>query len=128
MRGQSKWHNQHVELASMFLECYPAMVLPSIEEIITLAFDQWPIQYIRVFHRIGHIEPDQLIVRLEVFSPHRTEAFKACEFVMDLIKTKGPFWKKEISTDGSSHWVEAKVHDQKAADDWCQQIQTTETI
>jgi molybdopterin synthase catalytic subunit len=69
-------------------------------------------------HRIGRIALGLPVVIVVVASPHRAAAFEACEFIMDFLKTHAPFWKKEISRDGESHWVEAKSHDEQAMLRW----------
>ena len=110
--------NEGKEVFSMFLEHYPAMTQKSIEEITQQANQKWDIIDTLVIHRVGELQPTDQIVLVIVTSQHRQEAFAACEFIMDYLKTKAPFWKKEKSPNGSSHWVDARSSDQTAAQKW----------
>jgi molybdopterin synthase catalytic subunit len=114
MRGSSKGQ----PLAEMFLEHYPGMTERSIRNIVEEACQRWPLFACSVVHRIGHLSPGDHIVFVGVASAHRGDAFQACEYIMDFLKSKAPFWKKEISHDGSSHWVDARVSDDEALQRW----------
>ena len=101
----------------MTLEHYPGMTERSIEAIVAQARSRWPILDATVIHRVGTLEPTDEIVLVVVAAPHREEAFAACEFLMDYLKTRAPFWKKE-SVPGGSRWVEARATDDEAAARW----------
>lgn len=104
---------------AMTLEHYPAMTVRSLEEIVAQAEARWPLQAVRVIHRIGRLLPGERIVFVGVASGHRGAAFEACEFIMDYLKTRAPFWKKEETAEGS-HWVDARDSDDCAAARWDQ--------
>lgn len=101
----------------MELEHYPGMTEKSIEEMIDAAFKRFDIRAARVIHRIGTLEPQAQIVLVVVSSAHRGQAFQACEFLMDYLKTQAPFWKKEHTPEGA-RWVDARVHDDQALARW----------
>ena len=104
-------------LLAMELECYPGMAEASIAAIISEAEQQWPLKVVRVIHRIGRLQPGDNIVFVGVSASHRAAAFAAAEFIMDYLKTRAPFWKKEITADGE-YWVEQKQKDEQAAGRW----------
>ncbi|HTH40424.1 MAG TPA: molybdopterin synthase catalytic subunit MoaE [Rhodocyclaceae bacterium] len=104
---------------AMTLEHYPGMTEKSLKEIIAQARERWPLKGVRVIHRIGRLLPGEQIVLVAVAAGHRGEAFAACEFIMDWLKTKAPFWKKEETTDGG-RWVDARESDDAAAARWQQ--------
>ncbi|MFT4615166.1 MAG: molybdopterin synthase catalytic subunit [Bacteroidia bacterium] len=104
-------------VASMTLEHYPGMTEKSIAEILDLAAQRWPILAASVVHRVGTLQPGEQIVWVGVASAHRAAAFSACEFLMDYLKTRAPFWKKEQGA-GKAHWVDAKASDNTRADRW----------
>ena len=104
-------------LAAMTLEHYPGMTEKAIGEIVDTAMQRWSLYGVRVIHRIGRLLPGDRIVLVAVSSKHRGEAFAACEFIMDYLKTQAPFWKKEETPDGG-HWVEARESDDEAASRW----------
>jgi len=104
-------------VTGMFLEHYPGMTEQCLQKIINQAKDRWSIQDITVIHRIGALALCDQIVFVGISSAHRSDAFAACEFVMDYLKTDAPFWKKEINTDGSE-WVEAKLSDKQRLNKW----------
>jgi molybdopterin synthase catalytic subunit len=102
---------------SMELEHYPGMTEKSIEAMIDEAHKRFDIFGARVVHRVGLLQPLDQIVLVAVTSAHRGESFKACEFLMDYLKTQAPFWKKEATPDGA-HWVDARVSDDAALARW----------
>jgi molybdopterin synthase catalytic subunit len=102
---------------SMELEHYPGMTEKSIEAMIDEAQRRFDIFGARVVHRVGLLQPLDQIVLVAVTSAHRGESFKACEFLMDYLKTQAPFWKKEATPEGS-HWVDARVSDDDALARW----------
>ena len=104
-------------VASMELEHYPGMTEAAIEAMIDHAFARFDIRAARVVHRIGELAARDQIVLVVVASAHRGEAFQACEFLMDYLKTNAPFWKKE-ATDAGARWVDARVADDAALARW----------
>jgi molybdopterin synthase catalytic subunit len=109
--------NDNAKVATMHLEHYPGMTEKSILAIIEQAKQRWSILGVRVIHRIGDLKPGDQIVYVGVSSMHRGDAFAACEFVMDYLKTQAPFWKKEYTPEGE-RWVEARSSDTEAASRW----------
>lgn len=103
----------------MELEHYPAMTERALEQIVEQAKARWPIFDALVIHRVGPMQPREQIVLVAVTSPHRGEAFAACEFIMDYLKTQAPFWKKEQTPDGA-RWVDARESDDTALAKWAQ--------
>ncbi|MES2949889.1 MAG: molybdenum cofactor biosynthesis protein MoaE [Pseudomonadota bacterium] len=106
---------------SMELEHYPGMTEKAIEDMIDEAFKRFDIFAARVIHRIGLLQPPDQIVLVAVTSAHRGESFKACEFLMDYLKTQAPFWKKEQTAAGAQ-WVDARVSDDEALAKWGIQV------
>lgn len=104
-------------VAEMTLEHYPGMTEKAIEEIVAQARARWKVLDARVIHRVGTLRPTDQIVLVAVASSHRGDAFAACEFIMDYLKTRAPFWKKE-ETGGAARWVEARESDELAAERW----------
>jgi molybdopterin synthase catalytic subunit len=104
-------------VSEMTLEHYPGMTERALEDIVTQARARWDILDVLVVHRVGHLRPLDQIVLVVVTGAHRGEAFAACEFVMDYLKTRAPFWKKEQTPDGS-RWVDARDSDDAAAQRW----------
>jgi len=102
----------------MELEHYPGMTEASIEAMVDEAMRRFKILGARVVHRVGPLEPGAQIVLVVVTSSHRREAFEACEFLMDYLKTQAPFWKKEHRPDGTAEWVDARVTDDAALARW----------
>ena len=109
--------NEGSAVADMELEHYPGMTEKSIAKIIDEAKSRWETFEIEVIHRIGKLKPLDQIVLVVVSSAHRGEAFAACEFVMDYLKTRAPFWKKEQTPEGA-RWVDARASDDSAAERW----------
>lgn len=115
--GQVRDLNQGEEVASLTLEHYPGMTEKSLTAIITQAQQRWAILDATVIHRIGTLQPMDQIVLVAVSSAHRGDAFNACEFIMDYLKTEAPFWKKETTSSGE-HWLAARDSDQSAKQRW----------
>ena len=109
--------NEGAEVAEMTLEHYPGMTEKALEKIVAEARARWDIYDALVVHRVGTLKPTEQIVLVVVASAHRGEAFQACEFLMDYLKTRAPFWKKEKTPDGG-RWVDARKVDDAAADRW----------
>ncbi len=109
--------NEGAGISSMTLEHYPGMTERALEEICAQARERWDILETLVIHRHGRLEPGDQIVLVVVTSAHRGEAFAACEFIMDYLKTRAPFWKKEATPEGE-RWVEARDADDAAASRW----------
>lgn len=104
-------------ISSLELEHYPGMTEASIEAMIDQAFQRFDIRAARVVHRVGVLQPLDQIVLVAVTSAHRGQAFQACEFLMDYLKTQAPFWKKETTPEGA-RWVDARVSDDEALQRW----------
>lgn len=104
-------------LKEMVLEHYPGMTEHCLADIAEQARQRWPLNHISIIHRIGSLKPCDLIVYVGVSSAHRTDAFAACEFIMDYLKKDAPFWKKERSQT-QDRWVEQKESDLEAAERW----------
>jgi molybdopterin synthase catalytic subunit len=115
--GKVRDFNQGDNVSGLTLEHYPGMTEKSLAKILVEAETRWSIQGVKVIHRIGELALGDQIVFVGVASMHRGDAFQACEFIMDYLKTQAPFWKKEATADGS-HWVDARETDTTAADRW----------
>ena len=109
--------NDGAAVSRMTLEHYPGMTEKALEAIVTEAKGRWDIYDALVIHRVGPLKPCDQIVLVAVTSAHRGEAFAACEFIMDYLKTRAPFWKKEATADGG-RWVDARETDDSAAARW----------
>jgi molybdopterin synthase catalytic subunit len=105
------------DISALELEHYPGMTEASIEKMIDAAFARFDIRAARVIHRVGRMQPMEQIVLVLVSSAHRGEAFQACEFLMDYLKTQAPFWMKETTAHGAQ-WVDARVSDDAALARW----------
>jgi molybdopterin synthase catalytic subunit len=101
----------------MTLEHYPGMTEKALHQIVDEAKSRWQVMDCTVIHRYGELEPGEQIVLVAVASAHRADAFAACEFIMDYLKTQAPFWKKEQTAAGP-RWVEARSSDDEAAERW----------
>ncbi|EJZ58926.1 MULTISPECIES: molybdopterin synthase catalytic subunit MoaE [Pseudomonas] len=101
----------------LFLEHYPGMTEKALEQIADEARERWPLLGVEIVHRVGALAVSEPIVFVGVSSKHRHMAFEACAFIMDVLKTRAPFWKRETTAQGS-HWVEARESDQNAALRW----------
>jgi len=106
-----------VREVAMMLEHYPQMTESSIKRIVEEAQSRWQVMDCTVIHRYGELKPSDQIVLVAVASAHRGDAFAACEYIMDYLKTRAPFWKKEHRPEGA-RWVEARAADDDAAERW----------
>lgn len=107
------------EVSSMSLEHYPGMTEKVLEELKAEAMQRWSLHDVRLIHRVGDLAPSDQIVFVGVSSTHRAAAFAACEFLIDYLKTRAPFWKKQVS-GGTATWVQAREADDTRADRWQQ--------
>ncbi len=115
--GTVRDRNDGLSISSMELEHYPGMTEKAIEAMIDEACSRFDIFGARVIHRVGLLQPLDQVVMVAVTSAHRGESFKACEFLMDYLKTQAPFWKKEQTPEGA-RWVDARVSDDAALAKW----------
>lgn len=115
--GYVRDFNEGQEVAGMFLEHYPGMTEKALEKIALEAEQRWPLLRLDILHRIGQLQPGEPIVWVGTASAHRQAAFDACNFVMDYLKTRAPFWKQEQGGAGP-RWVEGRSSDQDAAQRW----------
>ena len=106
-------------VSGMTLEHYPGMTGRALEEIVTAALGRWPLLGVRVIHRVGPLRTGERIVFVGVASAHRGAAFEACEYIMDYLKTRAPFWKREDTADGG-RWVDARDSDEACVERWAQ--------
>jgi molybdopterin synthase catalytic subunit len=111
--------NEGASVAELELEHYPGMTERALEDIVQQAKARWPLYGVTVIHRVGPLAPMEQIVLVACSGAHRGEAFAACEFIMDYLKTAAPFWKKEQTPIGA-RWVDARVTDDQALDKWRQ--------
>ncbi|MDY7218874.1 molybdopterin synthase catalytic subunit MoaE [Denitrificimonas sp. JX-1] len=109
--------NQEQSIQKLFLEHYPGMTEKALNKIREEAMQRWPLIDAHILHRVGPLSLAEPIVFVATSSMHRDAAFTACEFIMDYLKTRAPFWKKE-QTDSGSHWVEGRDSDTLAASRW----------
>ena len=109
--------NEATEVRTMTLEHYPGMTEKALAQIIDEAHARWDIYDALIIHRVGELKPGDQIVLAAVAGAHRGEAFAACEFIMDYLKTRAPFWKKE-QTPAGDRWVEARASDEEKASRW----------
>jgi molybdopterin synthase catalytic subunit len=109
--------NDGQPIRAMALEHYPGMTEKALEDICAQAHSRWDLVDTLVIHRVGPLQPGDRIVLVGVASAHRGEAFAACEFIMDYLKTRAPFWKKEDTPEGG-RWVDARESDDHAAERW----------
>ena len=115
--GTVRDRNDGLGVSEMELEHYPGMTERAIEQMIDAALARFDIRAARVIHRVGRLLPRDQIVLVAVASAHRGQAFQACEFLMDYLKTQAPFWKKEMTPEGA-RWVDARVADDAALQRW----------
>jgi molybdopterin synthase catalytic subunit len=109
--------NAGERVSAMTLEHYPGMTEKALSTLAAEAAARWDLDDIRIVHRVGELEPQDPIVFVGVSSRHRTEAFRACEFLIDALKTRAPFWKQE-QTESGGRWVDARASDEEAAQRW----------
>ncbi|MFC2991598.1 MULTISPECIES: molybdopterin synthase catalytic subunit MoaE [Halomonas] len=109
--------NERPEINALTLEHYPGMTESALATIVTEAQGRWALDGVRVIHRIGRLAPGDPIVLVAVASAHRRAAFEACDFIMDYLKTRAPFWKKEHATEGD-YWVAERHSDHQDASRW----------
>ena len=105
------------EVSSLYLEHYPAMTEKALREIVEQAKARWDIQRVSVIHRVGLLNTGDEIVLVGISSAHRGDAYHANEFIMDFLKSKAPFWKKEQTNQGE-RWIEARESDKEALNKW----------
>ena len=115
--GTVRDRNDGASVSAMELEHYPGMTERAIESMIDDACKRFDIRGVRVIHRVGALKPREQIVLVAVTSAHRHDAFQACEFLMDYLKTQAPFWKKETTPEGA-RWVDARQADDAALARW----------
>ncbi|MHB0974610.1 MAG: molybdopterin synthase catalytic subunit MoaE [Thiobacillus sp.] len=115
--GLARDMNEGSGVSAMTLEHYPGMTEKALAALVDEACTRWTLRDVTVIHRVGRLLPGDPIVLVVVASSHRGEAFAACEFIMDYLKTQAPFWKKEETADGE-RWVEARASDDAAAARW----------
>jgi len=115
--GYVRDFNAGQEVQGMFLEHYPGMTEKALAKIEAEARLRWPLLNVDILHRVGNLQPGEPIVFVGTCSAHRKAAFEACDFIMDYLKTRAPFWKKEGTAEGAL-WVEGRASDQQAAQRW----------
>lgn len=115
--GQVRDINDGAEVSTLTLEHYPGMTEKALQAIVQQAATRWALHDALVIHRYGCLQAQDQIVLVVTTSPHRGNAFSACEFIMDYLKTEAPFWKKEASASGE-RWVEARSSDDSAKQRW----------
>lgn len=109
--------NECPDVTALTLEHYPGMTERALADIVAEAERRWTLQGVRLIHRIGRLEPGDPIVMVAVASAHRRDAFEACDFIMDYLKTRAPFWKKEHTASGY-YWVAERDTDRHDAQRW----------
>ena len=117
VRADKAGANDADAVQAMTLEHYPAMTQSALDDIVAQARARWDLAGVRVIHRVGRLLPGERIVFVGVASSHRHDAFAACEFIMDYLKTRAPFWKRE-ETAGGARWVDARESDDAALGRW----------
>lgn len=115
--GYVRDFNDGQDVHGMFLEHYPGMTEKALQKIVVEAEQRWPLLRVEIVHRVGQLPPGEPIVFVGTASAHRQAAFDACNFIMDFLKTRAPFWKKEDTPDGA-RWVQGRSSDQDAAGRW----------
>ena len=117
--GYVRDFNEGRDVHGLFLEHYPGMTEKALASIVVEAEQRWPLLRVEVVHRVGHLPPGEPIVFVGTASAHRQAALDACTFIMDYLKTRAPFWKKEDTPEGA-RWVKGRGSDQTAAGRWKQ--------
>jgi len=120
--GQVRDFNEGDTVSQLSLEHYPGMTEKALAAIVAQAQSRWDIFDTLIIHRVGTLQPLDQIVLVAVSGAHRGEAFKACEFIMDALKTEAPFWKKEVTSSGE-RWLDAKDSDDEARERWIKPTQ-----
>ncbi|HYQ38071.1 MAG TPA: molybdopterin synthase catalytic subunit MoaE [Pseudomonas sp.] len=115
--GYVRDYNDGNPVAAMTLEHYPGMTEKALAGIVEQARARWPLLGVEILHRVGHLLPGEPIVFVGTASSHRQAAFDACNFIMDYLKTRAPFWKREDTPEGA-RWVDGRASDQAAARRW----------
>jgi molybdopterin synthase catalytic subunit len=116
--GIMRSENDGASVAGMTLEHYPGMTESELARVEAEAAQRWPLQASLIVHRVGTLQPGDNIVLVVTASAHREAAFSAAEFLMDYLKTRAPFWKKEARANGENHWVHARDSDDRAVERW----------
>lgn len=116
--GRVRDLNEGEAVRRLHLEHYPGMTESVLHQLAEQAAVRWPLNRVRVVHRVGDLHPSDQIVFVGVSSPHRQAAFDGAAFVMDVLKTEAPFWKKETGPDGTSRWLDARQSDTTLAERW----------
>ncbi len=125
--GLVRDRNEGAAVSSLCLEHYPGMTEQVLEDLVAQATARWDIINVRIIHRVGRLEPDDQIVFVGVNSAHRSDAFAACEFLMDALKTTAPIWKQEVA-DGSARWLDARNEDSERLASWEPELQRNEQL
>lgn len=115
--GKVRDFNEGLGVQGLSLEHYPGMTEKVLSNLESEAREHWPLNKVTIIHRVGDLTLGEQIVFIGVTSPHRKAAFAACEFLIDFLKTKAPFWKKELTTEGSK-WLDAKTSDSEVLQQW----------
>jgi molybdopterin synthase catalytic subunit len=115
--GRVRQKNLGLSVSGLYLEHYPGMTEKSLQKIIVDAKQRWSLGRVRIIHRIGQLSIGEQIVFVGVTSEHRKDAFAATEFIMDFLKVKAPFWKKELTEQGEK-WLDARKTDTDQAQQW----------
>ena len=119
VRGEAKGPDfASQSIATMTLEHYPGMTEAELVRVEGEALARWPLQATRIIHRFGDLRPGDNIVLVIAASAHRKAAFEAAEFLMDYLKSRAPFWKKETTASGTGEWVDARETDDRALERW----------
>lgn len=118
VRDENRVGEHNGSIDNMTLEHYPGMTEKALAGIVEQASKRWGLEAATVIHRVGSLAPGDPIVLVLTASAHRQDAFDACQYVMDILKTEAPFWKKEVLSDGSERWVDSRTSDSEAARRW----------
>lgn len=117
--GRMRDFNQAQSVSGLYLEHYPGMTENVLETLVQQAREKWDLLAVTIIHRVGHFKPGDQIVFVAATSSHRESAFQAVEFLMDFLKTRAPFWKKETAANTATGvWLDAQEKDEQAADRW----------
>ncbi|SEK86964.1 molybdopterin synthase subunit MoaE [Colwellia chukchiensis] len=119
--GKVRDFNEGLGIQGLSLEHYPGMTEKVLNDIEAQARQHWPLNKVTIIHRFGDLSLGEQIVFIGVTSPHRKAAFAACEFLIDFLKTRAPFWKKE-RTNAGSKWLDAKASDDDHAQQWSEKL------